>query len=225
MPNVVVKENHLTFGGVNYFRGHAEEIEIGSIGEKQKPLFKQNYLEVKDRILIPEKNVVKATVVDIDFEKTSEIDFNTNVPSKVIGLPADLDGGVSFKNLRSGDLKLVKFSVLNNDMKRAMNNSPEQLQDMIRWGNDARIVHQVFIVIEAALANEFSRAINVSISAGIKGLEAKVGGSRSVSGTTEVKISSGTCFAYLMARIDWDEKKKKNRTKIVDLDDDQWGFA
>ena len=48
MPNVVVKENHLTFGGVAYFRGHAEDVEIGSIGEKRTPLTKQNYLEVKD---------------------------------------------------------------------------------------------------------------------------------------------------------------------------------
>ena len=53
MANVAVKENHLTFGGVSYFRGHAEEVEIGSIGEKRTPLTKQNYLEVKDRIPVP----------------------------------------------------------------------------------------------------------------------------------------------------------------------------
>ena len=54
MSNVVVKETHLTFGGVAYYRAHAEEVEIGSIGEKRKPLFKSNYLEVKDRVLVPE---------------------------------------------------------------------------------------------------------------------------------------------------------------------------
>lgn len=71
MANVVVAENHLTFGGVAYFRGNTEEVEIGSIGEKRTPLTKQNYLEVKDRIPVPSIAIIKSTVVDIDFTKTS----------------------------------------------------------------------------------------------------------------------------------------------------------
>ena len=222
MANVVVKENHLTFGGVTYFRGHAEEIEIGSIGEKRTPLLKQNYLEVKDRIQIPKVNVVKATVVNIDFTKTSKSAFNVMVSAIIKGVPAKLDGDASFEKMRSGELKLVKFSVLNNDMMKEANNLPEKLQTLIEWGKDARIVHQVFVVIEASLANEFEKNVNVELSAGIKGLEAKVGGGGSGSGSTTVRISKGTCFAYLMLKMDWDAKKKKKKTRIVDLDDDQW---
>jgi hypothetical protein len=32
-------------------------------------------------------------------------------------------------------------------------------------------------------------------------------------------------FAYLLAKIDWDAHEKKNQTRIVDLDDDQWSFS
>ena len=222
MANVVVKENHLTFGGVTYFRGHAEEIEIGSIGEKRTSLMKQNYLEVKDRIQVPQINVVKATVVNIDFNKTSKSAFNVMVSAIIKGVPAKLDGDASFEKMRSGELKLVKFSVLNNDMKKEANNSPEKLQALIEWGKDARIVHQVFVVIEASLAYQFEKNVNVELSAGIKGLEAKVGGGGSGSGATTVQISKGTCFAYLLVKIKWDAKKKKKRTRIVDLNDDQW---
>ena len=81
----------------------------------------------------------------------------------------------------------------------------------------------MFIVIDATLANQFSRNFGVKISAGIKGLEAKVGVGGSASGTTTVQISKDTCFAYLMLKIEWD--KKQNEPKIVDLDDDQWGLA
>lgn len=225
MANVVVKENHLTFGGVAYFRGHAEEVEIGSIGEKRTPLTKQNYLEVKDRIPVPNIDVTKATVVDIDFTKTSKSAFDTAVSALIKGVPVTFSGDASFEKLKSGDLKLVKFSVSTNDMMKAANSSPQKLQSLIEWGNDARIAHQVFIVMEASLANQFDNNVTVDLSVGAKGLEAKVGGSGSASGTTTVQISKGTCFAYLLAKIDWDAKLKKNQTKIVDLDDDQWSFS
>jgi len=224
MANVVVAENHLTFGGVAYFRGNAEEVEIGSIGEKRTPLTKQNYLEVKDRIPVPNIAVTKSTVVGIDFTKTSKSAFNTVVSAIVKGVPVKFSGDATFEKLKSGELKLVKFSVSNNDMEDAANKSPKALQDLIEWGNDARIAHQVFIVMEASLASQFDNNVTVDLSVGAKGLEAKVGGSGSASGTTAVQISKGTCFAYLLAKIDWDAKQKKNKTKIIDLDDDQWSF-
>lgn len=225
MANVMVNENHLTFGGVGYFRGNAEEVEIGSVGEKRTPLTKQNYLEVKDRIPVPKIDVATATVVDIDFTKTSKSAFNTAVSAIVKGVPVKFSGDATFDKMKSGELKLVKFSVSNNDMKEAANNSPQRLQDLIEWGDDARIAHQVFIVMEASLANQFNNNITVDLSGEVKGLEAKVGGSGSASGGTAVQISKGTCFAYLLVKIDWDAKQKKNKTKIVDLDDDQWSFS
>jgi len=225
MPNVIVKESHLTFGGVAYFRGHAEEVEIGSIGEKRTPLTKQNYLEVKDKIPIARINVAKTTVVEIDFTKTSKSAFNTAVSAIIKGVPVKFSGDATFDKLKSGELKLVKFSVLNNDMKKAANDSPQKLKDLIEWGDDARIAHQVFIVMEASLANKFDNNVTVDLSAGTKGIDAKVGGSGGASGTTTVHLSEGTCFAYLLLKIDWDAKLKKNRTRIVDLDDDQWGLG
>ena len=123
MKNVVVKENHLTFGGVAYFRAHAEEVEIGSIGEKRKPLFKQNYLEVKDRLLIPESNIVKATEAEIDFINTSKKSFKLKAAAIINGVPVKLGGDAVFNKLRSGELKLVKFSIANNDLKEIANNS------------------------------------------------------------------------------------------------------
>ena len=221
MPNVIVKENHLTFGGVAYFRAHAENVEIGSIGEIRRPLTKQNYLEVKDRILVPSDDVIQATVVDIDFDRTSKTDLNLGATAIVEGVPVKLDGDATFKKLRMGELTLAKFSISNNAMKKAANNSPEKLQDLHRWGKDARIVHQVFIVIDATLASEINRNYGVKIAAGIKGLEVNLGVGGSASGTTAVNISKDTCFAYLMLKIKWDKKE----LKIVDLNDDQWGLS
>lgn len=89
MANVVVKENHLTFGGVRYFRGQAEEVELGSIGEKRTPITGQHYLEVKDRIPPRKFDAVKSTVVDIDFSRTSSNAFDTAVSVIVKGVPVN----------------------------------------------------------------------------------------------------------------------------------------
>ncbi|HYG57790.1 MAG TPA: hypothetical protein VD902_06945 [Symbiobacteriaceae bacterium] len=225
MANVVVKENHLTYGGVAYFRGHAEEVQIGSIGEKRTPITKQNYLEVKDQIPVAKIDVTRATVTEIDFTQTSKSAFAAMVNAIIKGVPVKLTGDATFDQLRSGELKLVKFSVTNNEMMEAANNSPQKLEYLKEWGNDARIAHQVFVVMEASLARKFDNNVNVTLSAGAEGLEATVGGSGSASGSTTVRISKGTCFAYLLCKIDWDAKQKKNQTRIVDLDDDQWSFS
>ncbi|MGE0682137.1 MAG: hypothetical protein AB7P69_14720 [Candidatus Binatia bacterium] len=230
MANVIVKESHLTYGGVAYFRGHAEEVEIGSIGEKRQPLTKQNYLEVKDRIPVNKIDAVKSTVVEIDTTKLSKTDFKTKVAAIVpiggVPVPTTFEGNVAFERLQSRALKLVKFSVMNNDMLKATNNSPEKLQYLIDWGGDARIAHQVFIVMDAKLSTKFDNNVNVTLSAGVdKLVKATVGGNGSSSGETTVQMSPGSGFAYLLAKIDWDAKQKKNKTKIVDLDDDQWSFS
>lgn len=221
MSNVVVKETHLTFGGVAYFRAHAEEVEIGSIGEKRKPLFRHNYMEVKDRILVPEKNIVKATEAEIDFTHTKKRAFRLKASAIVKGVPVKLKGGALFNRLRAGELKLVKFSIANNALMKLANQSPDQLKSLIHWGDRARLAHQVFIVLEADLANEFTRNVDVGLKVGVKGLEAELATGFATAGSTTVSLSQGTCFAYLMVKIEWDG----NKTSIVDLDDDQWGLS
>lgn len=225
MPNVVVKDNHLTFGGVSYFRGHAEEIMLGAVGRKRVQLLKQNYLEVRDRISVPKMDIAKATVVDIDFSKTTNSSFRTVISAIVKGVPVRFSGDSTFQKLRSGELKLVKFSVTNNAMKDAANNSPQILRDLIEWGPKARIAHQIFVVMEASLANEFDNNVTAELSAGVDGIKAEVGGGRSSSGRTEVQISQGTCFAYLLAKIEWNAKRKKKKSEIINLRYDQWSLG
>lgn len=221
MANVIVNDNHLTYGGVGYFRGHAEEVELGSIGEKRTPLTKMNYLEVKDRIPVPKIGTAKSTKVAIDFTKTSKSAFNTVVSAIIKGVPVKLSGDATFEKLKNFELSLVKFSVETNQMKTAANGAPDRIKSLASWGGDARIAHQVFVVIEATVATKFDSNVTVDLSVGAKGLQATVGGSSTTSSSSIVPISAGTCFAYLLAKIDWN----RGKTVIEDLDDDQWSFS
>jgi hypothetical protein len=226
MVNVKVAENRLVFGGVSYFRGHAEEVVIGSIGEKRTPITKQNYLEVKDRIPAGKIKVMKSTVVEIDTNNLKKTDINTKVtaiiPVSGVPVPTTLGVDAAFEKLKSAELKLVKFSVLNNDLIKACNDSPQKLQFLRQWGNDARIVSQVFIAMAAKMATKFDNNVTVNLSAGAdKIVKATVGVGSSSQGETTVEIGENTCFAYLLAKIDWNAEK----TEIIDLDDDQSGFS
>ncbi|MBL1353264.1 MAG: hypothetical protein COA61_008050 [Zetaproteobacteria bacterium] len=220
---VVVKNNHLKYGGTAYFRGRAEEVHLGSYGEKRTPITKMNYLEVKGKIRVPKSNIALATIVDIDFTKTSKSAFHTAVSVIVQGVPVNISGILALKWLKKGRLKLVKFSVTNNGMKKAANRSTQALKDLVYYGKNARIAHEVFVVMEASLAEKFNHNVSVDFSVRKWGVKAIVGGKSSSQGRTSVNISDGTTFAYLLLSIDWNAKKKKNKTKIMDLNDDQWG--
>ena len=223
MPNVAIKENHLTYGGKAYFRGGADDVVLGDIGEKRTPLFKQNYLEVKDHLPAVNLTGVRSTAVEIDASTLSKTDFplkvSAIVPVSGVPVPTKFDGEVACSKLKSFDLKLVKFSILPRDLVRAVNQSPQKRQALLDWGQDARIVHEVFLAMAAEIATKFDRDVAVSLSAGVDDvMQATVGGSGSTSGSLTVKLAPGVCFAYLLAKPEWDGHQ------MIDADDDQWSF-
>jgi len=184
-----------------------------------------NYLEIKGEMPAPKINTIESTVVDIDFSKTSKSAFTTTISAIVKGVPAKFNGAVAFTKLNKGELKLVKFSISNTKMEEAANKSPKVLENLIHYGKNARIAHQIFVVMDAKLATEFDNNVSGDLAVGKGGLEVTVGGNGGASGKTTVSISSGTGFAYLMVSIDWNALQKKNKSKIVDLDIDQWSFS
>ncbi len=223
MSNVVIKENHLTYGGKAYFRGGADDIILGAIGEKRAPLFKQNYLEVKDHLPAVNLTGVRSTAIEIDASTLSKTDFPLHlsaiVPVGGVPVPTKVDGEVVCTKLRSFDLKLVKFSILPHDLVKAVSQSPQKRQALLDWGKDARIAHEVFLVMAAEVATKFDRDVTVSLSAGVDGvMQATVGGSGAASGSLTVKFAPGVCFAYLLAKPEWDVRQ------MIDANDDQWSF-
>jgi hypothetical protein len=130
----------------------------------------------------------------------------------------------AYQDLKSQKLRLVKLQVNNEDIKDAANQSPKVIDDLIQYGNDARIAHQVFVVMEAELAKSFtaSTSFDISVNAGI----IKVTGEGQVgsSGQTSVTVSKGSVFAYGMVKLDWDANRAKNKTTIVKVTDDQRGL-
>jgi len=231
MARVVVQSNHLTYDGKQYFCGGAEDVLLGSYGEKKTPLTKQNYLEVQGTIPAAKLKVRSATECTIDFanSNTFSVSHSGVAEGTIDGVPvkASISGTASVDFGSTGHLRLVKFIVENGDMERAIEDLPNTLDKLRSFGKDARICHEVFVVMEASLADALtaSGSLTLSGSAGIEGL--KISGTQTVSGaktrTTTVTMSRGTTFAYLLLKINWNHSGLK-KTDIDKLTDDQWSL-
>ncbi len=213
----VVHNNHLTFNGIQYFRASAESLTIGTYGEKRTPLTGQNYLEAQADIPAPKLVVRTATIVDIDFTKSRSADIKLGL--KVAGNQVDAD--TAFSNLKAGKLKLVKLEMRLGDVKDAVNASPQVLGDLRSYGHDARVCQQIFVIMEATLAQTFSNATNIGFSRDSGTLRLTANAGTSGSGGTAVSLSAGTTYAYLLCKADW-ERGKDRVEKFVD---DQWSFS
>lgn len=214
MANVNVTENHLTFGGVKYFRGKAESVMIGDFGDKKTPITGQNYLSIQDNLPAPKIKVSRATVAAIDFKKSKKADVKAGL--KVAGWSGSAEA--AYKGLKSGDLKLVKLEMQLGEVRDAFNRSPKALDNLASCGKDGRVAHEIFVVMKASMASEFTAGgkIEASKSGGSLGLS--VGGS----GSHKVTVGKGTTFAYLLCKPDWKGLGKK---EIKKFKDDQWSFS
>ncbi len=225
MSKVIVKDTHLTYNGITYFRGGAEQLELGSIGVKLSSLGKTNYLEVRDKIDAGKFKSTFSNVAEIDTTRLTKYEFEAKVAAivPVSGMPAPITvtGDAAFEQIKLKQLELVKFTVFNYDMMNAVNSSPQMLTSLAEWGPKARIAHQIFVVMDARLAQKFDNRTTIITPMGPQGIDVTVGGAVGSAEATSVRIAAGSCFAYLLARIEWNSKK----TEIVDLNDDQWGLS
>jgi hypothetical protein len=213
MSLATIHNNGLTFAGVGYFRGNAPSIRLADYGQKRSPAFSANYLEPQDGIPAAKLKINQVTEVGIDFEKSSEADIKLNL--NVAGL---YKGGAdaAYGALKSGTLKLIKLDMDLGDVKDAVNNSPAVLNNLASYGGDARVAHQVFLVLSSTEADSFKVGGTVSVSKLGTSLVLTAG----TNGSTKVELSSGTTYAYLLCKPDWNTGK----TKVDIFTGDTWSI-
>ncbi len=221
MSSIVLKQCFMKHNANRYYRRNSEDVVIGTIGEKRSPIFGCNYIEA-ERELSPTKiGEVDSDVYDIDTIKTKGSNLNLNLSVIVQGAPVNLTAANINATVKKAKLKLVKFHVNNGDMLDAINNSKTRRKQLKLWGKKARVVHEIFVVMEAKLSEKFNNKFNLDLSIGVKGMEIEIGGSTSSDKMTTITLSEGTCFAYSLLKVKWNKKK----TEVIDLDDDPWGIG
>src|SRR5262249_12973562 len=150
--------NHITLAGNRYFVANSEVLRFADIGKKAMPLFGQNKLEPKDHVPPGKLNGKIQTVppISIDTTTTQKDDFLATVSATLAVIGLNVSGGHIYDQLASNKLKLVELFIEEEDMVRAVNDSPNVLRELASYGANARIVCRQLIAVEATMAEKFT---------------------------------------------------------------------
>jgi hypothetical protein len=216
-----VRDSHFHLNGVNYFRGHADAVQLGDVGEKKTPATQENYLAVQESVPRRKLKIERATQIDIHGLALGSSDIGASITIPGVGV---LGAGSVARQLEDQTLALVKLETLPKDIVAAANDSPDVITELIRAGKAGRLVHQSFVILEMKTALNFTRATRFELSGTVKSWTVTATGGSAGASRTVVTITPGTTFAYLLLKPKWDANLKKNWTRIDDWEDDQWSL-
>lgn len=224
MANTISK-HFFKYGSLKYFRGNAHLLELGHAGEKKDPIGAKAYLDPYGKIKAKHltDKVHFNTVASINWADVKSADLDAGATLKFMGLGRK--GGVSFSyaQAKSANLKLINFSIDEGPLKRILNNDANIIRNYLAdEGNDARVVGEVWIVVEAELAEHFDSAAKADYSVEAFGNSLEITASGGHYGTQTIEISAGTTFAYKLYKV---KKWNKGKSKIEDLEADYKGMG
>ncbi len=220
MTEVNITAGSFKYSTITYFRGKAENVEMGSYGQKKTPFAAPAYLSIQNKVkteyLHGRVRFVTRTAVDWTKETSADVSafvyFSAGVTTAVTG---------SYDKAKSAKLELIKFAIDEGPLKTMLNTDASGARNFLRdEGSDGRIVTEIWVVVEAKLAEHFQTSTSISV-ADVAGT-AKVTATGGVQGTQSITISKGTTFAYLMYSV---KKWNSDKTRIEDLEDDQVGMT
>jgi len=227
MAMAELNDKRFKYDSKSYFVAGSHECQIGCGGEKRSPIGKPKNIDIHRQINPNKIGTLSSNVVEVTLDQKSRSGLNAIIPLQLPSLPIPIDADIVSvgEQLTKGKLKLVHIWAESQALKQAANDSPKLLNDMIDWGHDARLVSEIFIVVEARVAQKFRETKTFGIGKSMAGglIEARIGGGGGRAGSVDVSLAPGAVFAYLLADPVWDAKARKKRTRIEKLRDDQYG--
>lgn len=218
-----LKNKSLEFNHWSYYLASAENLTLGSYGDKKMSLVKPSYLLKYYDLDLSDAEITSVDEIKLDLSKTSKGDFNLAADAKV----ADGNLGVSYDNFKEGKLVLMKFAISLGEIKDCFNSSnaksKKAIQELIKLKNP-RIVNQIFVIVSAEFASSMSNNTEFKIKTNVKGIDIEPSGNISGQSTSKISISKGTVFAYGLLEPIFKRPKEK-ATQIEKLAPDQQGFG
>lgn len=219
--DITFAKNHLRVQGMNFFTKNASSIELGSWGEKKDPLTQANYLLLEGRVPAGKLKIRKSLDLRIDSATLTEANLGAGLTVPGMG---KLNAGLAADRLRTEQVRLVKLEVLPADLVDAANASPKVIEGFQRVGNDARLVHQIIVALDAKTADLFERSASLTAEVKNDKFSVTAGAGVGSSGGTTVSLENATVGYYLLKITKWDANQKKNWSRMLDWDDDGWSL-
>lgn len=220
-----ITDNYFEFGNLKYFRGNAHLVQIGTHGEKKDPFGSRAYLDphstVRSEYL--DSRVQTGMVATVDWGQTTKAAMEVNGLLKFFGLNGKIDTNGTYEKVKNAHLKLANFSIPEIPLKDMLNTDADGARyELANEGNDGRIVGEVWVAVEAELAEHFAMygKSSRSVKANGAALEMTVTGGKY--GSQTISLSPGTTFAYKLYKVkNW----SNNKTHIDALEADFKGMG
>jgi hypothetical protein len=219
-----ITQHYFEFNTIKYFRGKAENVEIGSYGDKDDPVGPQSYLAVQAKVKREhlKGRVKRITTAKIDWNKQSKADVEVSGVVKYFGLNGQAAVSGSYEKAKSARLELVKFAINEGPLKTMLNKEANGARKYLaEEGRDGRIVSEIWVWMDGELAEHFATSGAIETSVGITGADLELTAKGGTHGSQTIRISAGTTFAYLLHKV---KKWNKDKTQIEDLEDDSHGL-
>ena len=209
--DATVREDHVHFEGVDYFRGHAAAVQLGDIGERRNPAGSHSHLAVQARLPRDRLLIERVTRIDLQGVTVRGSDIAVDIIVPDIG---SLGASTVARLIQDRTLCLVRLEAAPCALIDASNECTGPLEVLGRAGKAGRLVHQVLVLVETATARDLTQATRWSLSGTNEGcvlMGTDTDGRRSV-----VPLAPGATFAYLLLRPAWRGKR------IADAECDLW---
>jgi hypothetical protein len=218
-----ITEHGFEYGSLKYFRGNAHMVEMGTFGDKKDPVGPKAYMEpagkVKREYL--EDRVTKGMSVSINWSETNEGEVMQGTKLKVFGIGAQLAKDYTYSQTKSANLKLLNLYMIDNPIINMLNNDATAARNYLaEEGNDARLVTEIWVLMEGELAEHFDTTQQDGFKVSAPGADFNLIAKGGSHGTQTITISPGTVFAYKNHKVtNWNNGK----TKVEKVEADYYG--
>lgn len=220
-----ITDHYIKIGIHKYFRGNAHLLDICSYGEKKDPIGPKSYIDkqndVKREHLVD--RIETAPPVTVDWSSSTKASVEINGLLKFFGINGKVDANGTYEKAKNGHLQLINFSIPEGKLRGMLNKDASgALKYLADEGKDGRIVSEIWVVMEAELAEHFGNYGKATLGAKVLGssLELTVSGGKY--GSQSITIGAGTTFAYKSHKVKkWEDKK----TRIANMEADYFGLS
>lgn len=215
-----ITTNYFEYGVHKYFRGNAHLLEAGHFGKKKDPIGIKAYLEPAG-LVKPEHldgRLKFNSRVRIDWNTVSKVDLEAAVSLEFFSLGKSAALSFDHAKAKSAKLELINLSIDENPLKVMLNTDANVARSfMADEGGDARIVSEVWIVVDAELGEHFVTSGSAVVGVEASGSSANLRVSGGIRGAQTLTLSPGSTFAYKLHKVSgWN--KGKTQVEAVEAD-------
>lgn len=207
MAAYLLKDKSLKVNNTTYYRSNG--VNLGDVGDKKNSIFSVNRVDAQSNIPAPKMKVKYGEAISMTSKFASELSANFSYNGE--------SAGAFKKKLTSGDLKLVRYFMENRDIENGIETSPKLVESIRSFGRDARVVSDVWVVVDAKIYEQTKGGAKLKC-------KRSGGATARLDSDSTIVLSPGTVLAYMLQKIDWKEKQKKNWSKIDKLIEDPKGL-